>query len=238
LTETTPLTPLRMRRLAQAAYALRDTLFDGPVSVCPGTPEILAHRAQAGGDVRGPPRPAKPATTNAPGRTRRSGGSPSASRPWRGSATRTCALRDTFFDGLVSVCPGTPEILALRAQAGGDVRGPPRLTPPRPAKPAATNAPVRTPRPKQRAATPVRWLGWNSLFGFAPERRVLQGSLFPEKIGRAPYRPTDVLLNVVALKHMLTAAIRTNLREFRPRSLHARAPAWNECAGGIPLLVS
>ena len=122
----------------------------------------------------------------------------------------SCALRDTFFAHPASVCPGPPKTLTHRAQAGGDVRGPPR------AEPAIANAPARAPRPKRQAATPSSWLGWGLLSEFAPERRVLHRFLLPQRIGRAPYRPTGFLLNVVVVRHLLAAAIRANLREFRP----------------------
>ena len=62
-----------------------------------------------------------------------------------------CSLRDTFFGHPASVYPGPSEILAHRAQAGGDVRDPPRH-----AKPSPGNTPAKMPRPKQQAATSGR----------------------------------------------------------------------------------
>ena len=52
---------------------------------------------------------------------------------------------------------------------------------------------------------------------------LLIGFLLPQRIGRAPHRPTDVVPNVVTLKHLLTAAMRTSLRESRSQSLHAHS---------------
>ncbi len=107
----------RVGRPATRACALRDTFFGHPASVCPGPPKNLAYRAQARRSRGRSLHAAKPSSSNTPARARRPRESPSASRRVGRPATRTCALRDTFFGHPASVCPGPPKNLAHRAQA-------------------------------------------------------------------------------------------------------------------------
>ena len=121
-----------------ASCALRDTFLGHPVSVCPGTLEILTHRVQACESHRRPSRGAKPATTKTPGRAHVVKQSPPAMASPRLSMTASCALRDTFFGHPVSVYPGASEILTHRVQDGESHRRPSRG-----AKPATTKTPGR-----------------------------------------------------------------------------------------------
>ena len=105
--------------------ALRANSFDHPVTVYPGLPEILTHRAQVRRGLRLPPCRLRTTTTKAPATRQGLQRASSARRRAGWPATRSYALRASFFDHPVTVCPCPSEILTHRAQVRRDLRQPP-----------------------------------------------------------------------------------------------------------------